>query len=57
MEDVAPGCGGGGNDESAKEDVVIATVDYETYINEAHGYANVKVMEGGIMAWPFPREK
>lgn len=21
------------------------------------GYTNVKVMEGGIMAWPFPREK
>nr|HPQ41043.1 rhodanese-like domain-containing protein [bacterium] len=24
---------------------------------EAHGWSNVKVMEGGIMAWPFPREK
>lgn len=23
----------------------------------AHGWRNVKVMEGGIMAWPFPREK
>ena len=22
-----------------------------------HGYKNVKVMEGGIMAWPYPREK
>ncbi|PKL49268.1 MAG: hypothetical protein CVV42_06995 [Candidatus Riflebacteria bacterium HGW-Riflebacteria-2] len=22
-----------------------------------YGYTNVKVMEGGIMAWPFPREK
>jgi len=22
-----------------------------------HGYTNVKVMEGGIMAWPFSREK
>jgi rhodanese-related sulfurtransferase len=21
------------------------------------GYTNVKVMEGGIMAWPYPREK
>ena len=21
------------------------------------GYTNVKVMEGGIVAWPFPREK
>ena len=24
---------------------------------EAHGWTNVKVMEGGVMAWPFPREK
>jgi rhodanese-related sulfurtransferase len=24
---------------------------------EAHGYTNVNVMEGGIMAWPFAREK
>ena len=24
---------------------------------EAHGWRNVKVMEGGIMAWPYPREK
>lgn len=24
---------------------------------EANGYTNVKVMEGGIMAWPFEREK
>lgn len=24
---------------------------------EAHGYTNVKVMEGGIVAWPYPREK
>lgn len=24
---------------------------------EAHGWTNVKVMEGGIMAWPFSREK
>ncbi|MBN2452040.1 MAG: FAD-dependent oxidoreductase [Lentisphaeria bacterium] len=24
---------------------------------EAHGWRNVKVLEGGIMAWPFPREK
>lgn len=23
----------------------------------AHGYKNVKVMEGGIMAWPYEREK
>jgi NADPH-dependent 2,4-dienoyl-CoA reductase/sulfur reductase-like enzyme/rhodanese-related sulfurtransferase len=24
---------------------------------EASGYSNVKVMEGGILAWPYPREK
>lgn len=24
---------------------------------EAQGYADVKVMEGGILAWPYPREK
>jgi len=24
---------------------------------EANGWKNVKVMEGGIMAWPYPREK
>ncbi len=24
---------------------------------EAHGWRNVKVMEGGIVAWPYPREK
>ena len=26
-------------------------------ILQAHGWRNVKVMEGGIMAWPYPREK
>ncbi|MFA6008286.1 MAG: FAD-dependent oxidoreductase [Candidatus Shapirobacteria bacterium] len=26
-------------------------------ILEANGWKNVKVMEGGIMAWPYPREK
>ena len=24
---------------------------------EAHGWTNVKVMEGGVVAWPFEREK
>jgi rhodanese-related sulfurtransferase len=24
---------------------------------EAHGWTDAKVMEGGIMAWPFVREK
>jgi rhodanese-related sulfurtransferase len=26
-------------------------------ILKAHGWRNVKVMEGGLMAWPYPREK
>ena len=26
-------------------------------ILRAHGYTNVKVMEGGIMAWPYLRKK
>jgi len=26
-------------------------------ILEANGWKNVRVMEGGIMAWPYPREK
>jgi rhodanese-related sulfurtransferase len=26
-------------------------------IIEANGWKNVKVLEGGIMAWPYPREK
>ncbi len=31
---------------------------YETaLILEDHGYTNVRVMEGGIMAWPYPRER
>ena len=24
---------------------------------EAHGWKNVHVMEGGVMAWPYAREK
>ena len=26
-------------------------------ILKAHGYTNVKVLEGGLMAWPFARER
>ena len=26
-------------------------------ILQAHGWRNVKVMEGGVLAWPYPREK
>jgi len=36
----------------------IALRGYEAArVLEGNGYKNVKVMEGGIMAWPFPREK
>ena len=24
---------------------------------QAHGYTNVKVLEGGLVAWPFEKEK
>jgi rhodanese-related sulfurtransferase len=24
---------------------------------EHHGWKNVKIIEGGVVAWPFPREK
>lgn len=24
---------------------------------QSQGYSNVKVMEGGILAWPYPKEK
>ncbi|WP_028584725.1 FAD-dependent oxidoreductase [Desulfogranum mediterraneum] len=31
---------------------------YETAtILRAHGYTNVRVMEGGLMAWPYPRKR
>ena len=36
----------------------IALRGYEAAIAlEGNGWKNVKVMEGGIMAWPYPREK
>ncbi len=36
----------------------IALRGYEAaLILEANGWKNVQVMEGGIMAWPYPREK
>jgi hypothetical protein len=36
----------------------IRIFDYEAALAlEANGWKNVRVMEGGIMAWPFKREK
>ena len=44
-----------------REIVVYCKISLRGYeaalVLEAHGWRNVKVMEGGIMAWPFPKEK
>jgi rhodanese-related sulfurtransferase len=44
-----------------KEIIVYCKISLRGYeaaaILEANGYTNVKVMEGGVMAWPYPREK
>lgn len=44
-----------------KEIVTLCKISLRGYeaamVLQANGYTNVKVMEGGIMAWPFGREK
>ncbi len=44
-----------------KEIIVYCKISLRGYeaarIIQANGWTNVKVMEGGIMAWPFHREK
>lgn len=44
-----------------KEIIVYCKISLRGYeaalVIEANGWKNVKVMEGGIVAWPFPREK
>ena len=44
-----------------KEIVLYCMISLRGYesaaILQGHGWNNVKVMEGGIMAWPYPREK
>jgi rhodanese-related sulfurtransferase len=44
-----------------KEIVVYCKISLRGYeaacFLESEGYTNVKVMEGGVIAWPFPREK
>ena len=44
-----------------KEIIVYCKISLRGYeaaaVLEAHGWSNVKVMEGGIVAWPYPREK
>lgn len=47
--------------EKDKEIICFCKISLRGYeaasLLEANGWTNVKVMEGGIMAWPFPREK
>ena len=47
--------------EKDKEIILYCKISLRGYeaaaILSAHGWRNVKVMEGGIMAWPYPREK
>ena len=44
-----------------KEIIVYCKISLRGYeavsILKAAGYTNVKVMEGGVVAWPYPREK
>ncbi|MBK1648193.1 FAD-dependent oxidoreductase [Rhabdochromatium marinum] len=44
-----------------KEIVLYCKISLRGYecaaILQAHGWRNVKVMEGGLVAWPYPREK
>ena len=48
-------------EDKSKEIVCFCKISLRGYeaasLLEAHGWTNVKVMEGGIMAWPFRREK
>lgn len=47
--------------EKSREIICYCKISLRGYeaarIIEATGYENVKVMEGGILAWPYPREK
>jgi NADPH-dependent 2,4-dienoyl-CoA reductase/sulfur reductase-like enzyme/rhodanese-related sulfurtransferase len=48
-------------EDKSKEIICFCKISLRGYeaasLLEAHGWTNVKVMEGGIMAWPFAREK
>ena len=48
-------------EDKNKEIVTFCKISLRGYeaalLLEAHGYTNVKILEGGIMAWPFDREK
>jgi NADPH-dependent 2,4-dienoyl-CoA reductase/sulfur reductase-like enzyme len=47
--------------DKSKEIILYCKISLRGYeaatMPEANGWRNVKVMEGGIMAWPYPREK
>lgn len=47
--------------DKGKEIICFCKISLRGYeaalILQANGWTNVKVMEGGIMAWPYPREK
>ena len=48
-------------EDKEKEIIIYCKISLRGYeaaiMLEAHGWRNVKVMEGGIVAWPYPREK
>ncbi len=48
-------------EDKAAEIICLCKISLRGYeaalVLEAAGYTNVKVLEGGIMAWPYPREK
>lgn len=48
-------------EDKNKEIVAFCKISLRGYeaavLLQAHGYTNVKVLEGGIMAWPFEKEK
>jgi len=48
-------------DDKSSEIVTWCKISLRGYeaalILKANGYTNVKVLEGGIMAWPFAQEK
>ena len=48
-------------DDKNKEIITYCKISLRGYeaavLLKAHGYSNVKVLEGGIMAWPFDKEK
>ena len=47
--------------DKSKEIITFCKISLRGYeaavLLQAHGYTNVKVLEGGIMAWPFEKEK